>query len=122
MAAERRLIGRTTTLVDAELRWKTKRVVAGAKDHRIKVTTLDLSVAGAQLMAHTKAALPPGASALLVIDGVACVARVKGVMVSDSGRQILRVQFENVSAEFHSLIENWLKMAAGGAKFGGRAA
>lgn len=122
MTRERRLVGRTTTLVDAELRWETKRLVAGTKSHNVNVTTLNISVAGAELLAHTKAPLPPGASCLLIIDGVSSAARVKGVTVNDSGRQILHVQFENASDEFHARIEDWLDSEAGGPKFGGRKA
>lgn len=117
MGLERRLVGRTTVLVEGELRWTTKRAILGHRDHRVTVTTLDVSVDGAKLLAHEQAPLPAGASVRLSLDGHESVARVKSVTVNGSGRQVLGVQLESPSAEYLNYVERWLDADKGGVKF-----
>ena len=123
MGMDRRLGGRTKVFVDGDLEWATKRMIGGAKKHKVRVSTLDLSVEGAHLLAHGPAPLPPGASCRVVFDGVGVNARVRQLKSYDGGRQTVRVQFEHASDDFHKLIEEWLHASNGGTKFlGNRAA
>lgn len=117
MAMNRRLVGRTKVLVDGDLHWATKRLLGGAKQHSVRVSSIDLSVEGAQLITQMKAPLPAGASVRLELEGLSTPARVRHIQSHASGRLVIRVQFEETPDDFFRMIESWLDVAHGGTKF-----
>lgn len=117
MGFERRLVRRTDVEVQGTLEWATKRRIGGVKQHRAQVTTVDLSVGGAKVIAEPGVKLPVGASCRLEFEGESSPARILGVQRNDARQQLFSMRLEHPPSAFMRVIDQWISGRENGWKF-----
>lgn len=119
MGQDRRLFERTNVAVDGELRWQIRRPGGLISTKRVNITTVDLSIDGARVIARKKTRLPTGASVVLTFNGQQSPARVRATLPDpESPRgQVLLLQFDQPSTDFLQIIDQWVDAGKGGNQF-----
>ena len=119
MAHERRVFERTDVAVEGDLQWQIKRRSGLISTKTVEITTVDLSIDGARVLAPKKARLPIGASVLLSFNGQTSPARVRATLPDpeDPKSRILLLQFDQPSTNFLQIIDQWVDAGKGGNQF-----